>query len=155
MTDNARGEALAKLDRLGIEAIVDRVSGGETQTSICKDLGITYGVLLRWIAADSERSARLRDARIQAAHAYTDEAKDLIDKARTAFELAKAREMGFHLRWQASKANPRDFGDKLQVDQTVNVINLSDEEIDRRAAALEARLIEAAKLPPGLPGGGE
>lgn len=148
MTDNARGEALAKLDRLGLEAIVDRVSGGETQTSICRDLGITYGVLVRWIAGDSERSARLREARITAAAAYADEAKDLIAKARTAFELAQARELGFHLRWQASKANPRDFGDKLQVDQTTTVLNLSAEEMAERMRKIDAQLAEA--LPPPI-----
>lgn len=126
------GAAEARIEKLGLEALCDRLVSGETQTSICKSIGITKGSLRRWIALDAERQARVNEARIGAAEAYADIAYDLLKASKNAFELSVNRELSSHLRWQASKADPRRYGDKLQVDQTNTVINLSDDEIVRR-----------------------
>ena len=34
------------------------------------------------------------------------------------FELKKAKELAHHYRWKASKIAPRDYGDKLEVNNT-------------------------------------
>ena len=34
-------------------------------------------------------------------------------------DLAKARELAHHYRWRAAKIAPREYGDRVQVDQTV------------------------------------
>lgn len=126
------GEAEAILNAFGLEALCDRLVNGETQTSICKSLGIMRGSLSRWVSLDVERQARVHEARIEAAQAFDDLAEDAIKKARGKDGIAKARELAHHYRWRASKANPREYGEKLQVDQTSTIINLSDDEIERR-----------------------
>jgi len=126
------GEAEAILNAFGLESLCDRLVSGETQTAICKSLGITKGSLSRWVSLDAERQARVHEARIEAAAAFDDLAEEAIKKARGKDGIAKARELAHHYRWRASKANPREYGEKLQVDQTSTIINLSDEEIERR-----------------------
>lgn len=137
------GEAEAILDAFGLEALCDRLVAGDTQTKICKDLKVTKGSLGRWISLDAERQARVREARIEAAEAYEEMADEGLRMAKNSFQLMKARERAHHLRWKASKADPRRYGEKLQVDQTTTVVNLSDEEIARRKAELQAQLAEA------------
>jgi hypothetical protein len=137
------GEAQAILDAFGVEALCDRLVAGETQTKICKELKVTKGSLGRWISLDAERQARVREARIEAAEAYEEMADEGLRMAKNTFQLAKARERAQHLRWKASKADPRRYGDKLQVDQTTTVVNLSDDEIARRRSEIQARLAEA------------
>lgn len=134
------GEAEAILNAFGLEALCDRLVSGETQTAICKSLGITKGSLSRWVSLDAERQTRVREARIEAAQAFDDLAEEVIKKARGKDGIAKARELAHHYRWRASHANPREYGEKLQVDQTTNIINLSDEEIERRVAKIQADL---------------
>ena len=145
------GSAEAKLDAHGLEAIVDDLAGGKSQAAICRELGIADGSFIRWVALDSERSARVKDARILAAHSLVDKAADDLEQAKDAFQLAKARELGFHRRWAASKFNPRDFGDKLQVDNTHAIVNLSDAELEARASQYRTQIAAAEKqleLPP-------
>lgn len=106
--------AANKLDAVGIGAICKRLIAGETQRAIAADIGVGAASLVEWIAADSERSARARSARIYAAESYSDMAEEELRNAEGQFELAKARELASHFRWKASKANPRDYGDKVQ-----------------------------------------
>lgn len=126
------GEAEAILDAFGLEQLCDRLVSGETQTAIAKSLKVTKGSLSRWISLDADRQARVHQARIEAAQAFDDLAEEAIKKARGKDGIAKARELAHHYRWRASKANPREYGEKLQVDQQTTVINLSDDEIVRR-----------------------
>jgi hypothetical protein len=126
------GEAEAILNAFGLEQLCDRLVGGETQTAICKTLGITKGSLSRWVSLDAERQARVHEARIASAEAFDELAEEGIRKARNPLMLAKAREIAHHLRWRSSKVDPRRYGEKLQVDQQTTVINLSDDEIVRR-----------------------
>lgn len=142
-SDVKPGEAEAILDAFGIEALCDRLVAGETQTAICKSLKVTKGSLRRWITLDAERQARVHEARIEAAEAFEEMADEGLRNAKNPFQLMKARERAHHLRWKASKADPRRYGDKLQVDQTTTVVNLSDEEIARRKAEIAAQLAEA------------
>ena len=139
------GEAEAVLNALGLETLCDRLVSGETQTAICKSLGITKGSLGRWISLDAERQARVREARIEAAQAYDDLAEEAIKKARGKDGIAKARELAHHYRWRASKANPREFGEKLEIDQQTTIINLSDEEIERRMERIRSSLAAAQR----------
>lgn len=143
----AHGEAEAILDGFGLEALCDALVAGEPQRAICKKLGVAPGSLRRWIALDAERQARVHEARVDAATAWDEKAEEAILKARGKDGIAKGRELAHHYRWRASKADPRRYGDKLEIDQTTTVINLSDEEIARRAAAIRAKLFEAEKPP--------
>lgn len=102
------------LDEIGIEAICDRLADGESQTAIAASLNISKSSLCRWIALDEQRSARAREARILAASAYADLALAAIKDAPDPFELTRARELASHYRWQASKASPQEYGDKVE-----------------------------------------
>ena len=146
---NARGEAIARLDAEGIDNICDRIVGGQTYTEIAEDLGVSIGAFIAWIASEGERSVRAREARIQAAQSWDDKAEKIIADAKSQLELQKARELAQHLRWRASKIAPRDYGDKLQVESNVNIVNLSEEEIARRRAAIQEKL-NGEQAPPAI-----
>lgn len=134
------GAAEARIEKLGITELCDRIVAGETITAICRSIGVTKGSLRRWIALDANRAAQVHEARVGAAQAFDEMAEDAIKNARDKDGIAKARELAHHYRWRASKINPREYGDKLEIDQQTTIINLSDEEIARRAAKIRADL---------------
>lgn len=131
------------LDILGIDSLCDRIQSGETLSGITRSLKLSHvSVLLRWIAADSHRSARVREARTSAAAMYDELAQEYIENAADPFELTKAREMASHLRWRASKVAPSQYGDRVQVDATV----------DHKVMQDDALLSRLAKFGIALPG---
>lgn len=140
--------ATEKLDQLGVDALCDRICAGESQTAIARDLGIGVATLCRWIAADVERSARVREARISAARSFDDMAEYELRSAGDAFELAKARELASHYRWKASKADPRGYGEKIEIDQKTTLTDLTEEQINAKLAKLLESSAEAGDAPP-------
>jgi hypothetical protein len=103
------------LDGLGIDGLCRRLKAGETLTAIAADIGLkSTATLLDWIASDPDRSARAREARIAASVMYDEQAQKAILDAADSFELAKAKELAHHLRWRASKIDPRNYGDKTE-----------------------------------------
>lgn len=82
-------------------------------TQIAADACVSVGSLLAWIAADSDRSARVREVRTAMALTWDEKAEAAISYARDEFELRKAKELGHHYRWRASKIAPRDYGDRI------------------------------------------
>lgn len=65
----------------------------------------------------------------------------LLDKT---MDVARARELASHYRWRAKTVNPAEYGEKLQVDNTHKVVNLSDAEIEERSRQIRARLAALA-----------
>ena len=129
---------VSPLDALGIEAICDRLTAGESQTAIAKSAGVHVATLCRWLAADPQRSACAREARLAWAASFADLAVQKLEEAADPFALAKARELASHYRWKASKANPREFGDKIEIDQKTTVTDLTEEQLDAKLARLLA-----------------
>jgi hypothetical protein len=123
-----------------IEDLCDRIQGGESLTGIAKSMGAGISHLTKWIAADSARSARAREARIAAAGTFDEMALDELRSAADPFELAKAREVASHLRWKASKADPGRYGDKLDVTADIGIKALPDDQLMKRANELAAKL---------------
>ncbi len=123
-----------------IDDLCDRVMSGESITAIAAKLGTSKPNLIRWIDADPDRSARAREARVQAAATYDDMALQGIEEASDPFELARAKEKAHHLRWRASKINPREYGDKIEMKQEVSFQNLTDEQINAELARINERL---------------
>ena len=132
----AKGDQLAKCDALGVEALAERLIAGETQTGIAVSIGVSQATLINWIALDPERSARTREARIASAASYSDKAEQVLSEATDPFELSKARELASHYRWKASKTDPRQFGDKIEIDQRTTLTDLTEEQIDAKLARL-------------------
>jgi len=129
---------LSPLDALGIDEVCDRLVGGESQTAIAQSAGVHVATLCRWLAADPQRSARAREARLASAASFADMAAQKLESAADAFELAKARELASHYRWKASKANPREFGEKIEIDQKTTITDLTEEQLDAKLARLLA-----------------
>lgn len=117
-----------------LDVLCRRIVDGETLTAIARSYGTGIATLCDWIAASPERSARSREARIAAAQAYDDMALQAIREASDPFDLARAKEQAHHLRWRATKANPREYGDKVDLTSTVTVKDVSDDEIAARLA---------------------
>lgn len=136
------GEAEAALDMLGLAALCDEIAEGKSLRKICEELGISIGrgSLGRWIALDPARKAAVEEARIAAAESEVELAGEKLATAKTPFQLAKAKEEGYHHRWKASKMDPRRYGDKVAVGgaadlppieskSTLNVAGLTDEQL--------------------------
>lgn len=128
--------AKEKLDQLGVEWLCNQIIDGQSQTSIAQSVGVSLATLSNWIAADIERSARVREARIASSRAYDEKAEQALMDARDPFELAKARELASHYRWKASKTNPKEYGERVEIDQKTSITDLTEEQLDAKLAAL-------------------
>lgn len=128
-----------------LASLCNRIEDGESLKAIAGGFDIDESTLRHWIGADMPRSARVREARAKSAAAFDQMALDAIRQASDPFGLAKAKEEAHHLRWRASKINPRDYGDKLDVTQDVTIRDVSD-------AELAAKLAKFAALMAGGPG---
>lgn len=129
-------KATDTIEALGVDALCDRLCDGESQTAIAGSLGVGIATLSRWIAADPDRSARVREARIAAARTFDEMAEAELRRAADPFGLAKARELASHYRWKASKSNPREYGDKLEIDQRTTITDLTEEQLDAKLTRL-------------------
>jgi len=102
-------------DDMGIDEYCERIIAGESMTSIAKSLNASLSGVVKWIASDSDRSARAREARVTSAKTWDEKASQGVEDACDAFELAKAKELAYHYRWRSSKIAPRDYGDKIAI----------------------------------------
>ena len=132
----AKGDATSSLNAYGIDKVCEHLMAGESQSHIAEQIGVGLASLIRWIAADVERSARAREARIAAARQFDEKAEAELRAASDPFTLAKARELAQHYRWKASKASPKEYGDKIEIDQKTTLVDLTDEQLDARLAQL-------------------
>lgn len=108
---------MSVLDYFGVDWVCDRITDGRTLTAIAEEATVNVSVLVRWIAADEQRSARVNTARKQAGATWDAMAEDAISKATTPHQLAVARELAHHWRWRASKIDP-NYKDKVTQEHT-------------------------------------
>lgn len=132
--------AQAKLEAVGVVAICEYITGGESLTDIAKKLEVGIATLLDWLERDPERAAHAREARTRSARLWDEKAERVISDAADPFQLTKARELAHHYRWRAKAIAPRDYGEKVTQEHTgqdggpitvasVNLRGLSDEEL--------------------------
>lgn len=133
--------AQAALDRLGLEAVCDRIIEGQSVNAICRAIEISASAFWRWVAADAERSARVKSARIASAATFAEQAGEVLEDK--SIPIDRGREIASHKRWEAKMRNPRDFGEKLELSGELALHNLSAEELDARAATLAKQIAEA------------
>lgn len=107
-----------KLQAYGEQRVMDELANGKPMRHIAEEAEVSFGSLSVWIAADPDRSARAREARIHAARMWDEKAVSVIEEARDPFELSQAKELAHHYRWRASKTAPRDYGDKVTAELT-------------------------------------
>lgn len=141
--DSMTGTTTERITRHGIDAICADILSGKSLARICRDQGWPEATLHGWLSADPERSARVREARANSAEAYAGKAEDVLNdlmSSATPAEIARAKELAHHYRWMASKRNPKSFGEKVQVDATVNVQELDERELNGRIERLLGQL---------------
>lgn len=109
------GDAEALLELFGIEATCDAIAEGVTLRRFCAELGVDRGSLRRWAALDAERKRQFDLARIEAATAFEELADEELENAKDPFQLAKAKERGYHWRWRAAMADPRRYGNRTEI----------------------------------------
>ncbi len=138
-----------KLEMLGIEALCDEIISGKTMRKVARELDVDIAVLSKWVDADPQRKRLMFEARVRSAQAADELAEEVLENE--SIDPMRARELAQHYRWRASKVNPRDYGDKLQVDSTHTLRNLTDAQIDARQEALNKRIAQALEDMPPLP----
>lgn len=97
-----------------LDLVVERLLVPMMMSEIAMELGVSPSRLTRWCAADSQRLARVREARRLSALLWVEKAEKVIAEATDDLSLKKARELAHHYRWKASKINVEDFGDKVE-----------------------------------------
>lgn len=124
-----------------LDDVCERIAAGDTYTAIAADYGKTHGALSLWLAAETNRSARAREAASMAGRFWDEAAEAGIRAATDVLSLAKARELAQHLRWRASKLSPA-YADrsKVEVGGAVGVFDaaqaLTPEQLQRVAQAV-------------------
>lgn len=136
----AAPEARDKIDAFGIEAICAAILEPMPMRAIAEKLGVSQGSLIAWVAAEPERSARVKEARTLTAQMWDDKSTQVIEDAKDQFELSRAKELAHHYRWRASKIAPREYGDKIQTEHSgaVTVHAATDFKDDELAAIAAA-----------------
>jgi hypothetical protein len=118
---NHKGQAKSALDAVGIDQVCTWILEGRPMYAIAAEIGVSDGAFYKWFEADSERSARVKEARVKAGTSYVDKAERVIAEALEPFGLAKAKELAHHYRWKAKAVNPAQWGDKQQVDLNAKI----------------------------------
>jgi hypothetical protein len=86
--------------------------------------GVTRLQVQRWIDSNPGRRARVETARQNAADACDRKAEAVllaIPSDATAGDIARARELAAHYRWQARVRNPARYGEKIRIDHALDV----------------------------------
>jgi transposase-like protein len=102
---------IALIENLGIDAIADRVAGGETIRSIAADLGVNPNRISSWVNSSDERAAALSRARMRGAHALVEEGHSIVMQA-TNESSTVAKLQSDYLKWMAAKFNASAYGEQ-------------------------------------------
>lgn len=134
--------AREKCTAYGLDNICARITAGESMTAISAEIGVHVSTLIEWSQDDTQRSARMRAARENAARIWDEKAEHGLAAATDPFELSRAKELAHHYRWRAKALAPREYGDRVTQEHTgagggpialaaVDLKNLTDEELER------------------------
>jgi hypothetical protein len=105
---------------------------------ICKEVGISAVTFFEWIKEDAELSNRYARAREAQAELLADQIIQLADdksgdtqagefgEVGNAAAIQRSRLQVEARKWIAAKLKPKKYGDKVEVDQTINVNKLPD-----------------------------
>lgn len=126
--------------QITVEQICERISAGESLRNIARSINAAE-TTLRSMLRREEAAAHYARAREDRAHRFAEEINELADQviagqiptdaARVAIDAKK---------WTASRLMPAAYGDRQQVDQTIDLtLRLSPAERDARIAQLLAR----------------
>jgi hypothetical protein len=117
-------EVLARQDQ-AVEYCIQQLANGGTVLAVAKELGVEAGALRHWIVRKEETYKRYAAARELQGTTFAERAIELANAA-TNKTVGVARLQVDTYRWFASRANPREWGDKQLVEtsgeQTLRVV---------------------------------
>jgi hypothetical protein len=118
--------------------ICERLSLGETLTSICKQDGMpTPRAVQLWAAADEGRGSQFARARADGFDALASDTLDIADSSTPDDAQCAKLRVDTRLKLLA-KWDPKRYGDRMQIDADVTVETLSDADLDAKLAKLQA-----------------
>lgn len=100
-----------KLDAIGIDALCERIESGETYREMAADIGVSVGLLTKWLTNDAHRE--------QSARALNNSAESWLDRglhalntadgsdARLGAEITRARAIAQECARRAAIRNPK------------------------------------------------
>jgi hypothetical protein len=103
------GNPYAFLNGVGISAIIERIYKAANLIDVARELNISVVVLLNWIEQEGHGD-RVQKAMTFSSEGYLSEAATLLRAATNDFELKKAKEIGAHGRFMASKLDKPKYG---------------------------------------------
>jgi hypothetical protein len=130
-----------------IEEVIELILSGKSNHDIANFYQQPYTTFRNFINNEAH-SARVREAKQDAAESYSDLAEKVIREAeKDPIEMTRARELASHYRWKASKYAPKKFGDKVSLEHTgadggaiktqnIDLTKLSDSELSILSKAI-------------------
>lgn len=115
-----------------------RLAAGESLRRICEPDDMPSEAAVRgWALKDLEGfAAQYARAREQQAETY---AEEIVEIADTEKDAAIARNRIDARKWTASKLRPKLYGDRVEVEHSGTIKNLTDDQVDARIGELLAR----------------
>ena len=148
--------------------ICERIADGESLRAICSEEEMpNKSTVLKWLIKNPDFASQYALAREEQAEALFDEVIDIADDGRNDWmakqtpdgdnvgwlengEAIRRSQMRIDARkWMAGKLKPKKYGDKLDLNHTGAIQQVSDEVLDARLAVL------LGKTGIGSPAGGE
>ena len=127
-------EAHAKCERYGFPRVLDEIRSGIAHREIAEKIGVAHGAMWTWMGLTKERIQARARARSDAAVAYDELAEYVLRTAEgTATEIQRAAQLAQHYRWRAKVVNPRDYGDKVEVEHRIGLADAVKAIRDRAA----------------------
>ena len=102
----------------GAQALLERISAGETMISIARALDVSRSVISGLL--NDEHAEALKEARKRAATVYVEEALEIADAATPATERVEKLKADTR-RWLAGRWDRAAFGDNSRPDVQVNI----------------------------------
>ena len=136
-----KGAVTALLDSIGMDKVEEMILDDMSYAAISAALKVNKRTFENWIDADVVRSARARDARVKSSKQCDElalQALEAIDDDAPAGMIARQREIASHYRWRAKVRNPKEYGDKVQVDAEVKVETV--DQVDAMLTLLVAKM---------------
>lgn len=136
----SENEGVQDKDKLALphalDLVVERLLTPMMMSEIAMELGVSPSRLTRWVAADSQRSARVREARRLSAVLWVEKAEKVLADAKDDLELKRAKELAHHYRWKASKINVDDFGEKIEHSGSLDLRSATNEQLAGELSSL-------------------
>lgn len=97
------------------DKLIEEVEAGTTLKGAIRAAGTSYRALQLIVERDEEAATRYARARLASADFYADKAQDAVESAKTVQDATIGRIKAEVYRWRAKMANPRVYGDKVDV----------------------------------------